>query len=1090
MKIPELIERNKYVFGTYSAMALMNIRTVLNHIQKMADIEGVYEDEKENYTYHPITQLLAPDNKLSVNPEKVEFVIEKLYESFPFLVAMTESQRINSNKDSQHKRYETNHKDLYYILKNIFNVLLKYRNYTCHYLLKDDCWTDGSNFLAFNEQKIAYSINDYYTSALRKIRERFNYGVEQLKFIQDYRYKSTVRDGKRTMITDLDFFLSLQSFNNDRTRKLHLSGIGVVLLICLFLEKKYINEFLSKVNIYGKYSNDSEEARIIRRSMSIMSIILPKERIKSDKKSMSVALDMLNELKRCPRELFDTLSYGDQDRFRIISSDYNEVLQMRHNDRFAHMSLQYIDSNRLFDSIRFHVNMGKLRYLFSSDKLCIDGQVRVRVLERPLNGFGRIEEMEETRRSENGTFVNTDIEIRDFDNVKRDDANADNYPYVVDTYTHYILENNKIEMDFVGRNEFPHIEPKGNKWNVLNPFPTCRMSVLELPAMMFHMHLLGPKATEARIKSVYYNYQKLFKAMSQGALTAENIDSFNIARCDMPQKVLDFIAGKSKSKNYIEHVKKTIAELITDTNKRIKRLEEDKKRVNSDDNKIGKRGFRQIKSGVLAQFLAEDIVKFQPTLSDGTDRLTGLNYRVMQSVIATYNVDDENGANGKLYGMFKKAGLVEGKKDMNHPFLGSALSRRPHNTVEFYKDYLYARKQYLESLAKEVDEGKIKKVSFVNWDKNKWAVRDSDYYEMMGEIYLEDVVMELPRQMFDEEIKRVLKTLPQMKDINYDDSNVTYLIGEYFKRVFNDEPQEFYSWKRNYRYMDMLLCKTNEKNSLCENYINTAERENLWENREKRTEEYKKWAEEKKQKDRNLRKLKDTDYENIIAKRLSVTRNDFQKNEKVIRRFKVQDILMFLLVKDTFKNIVDLKANDFKLCDIMPDTDKGILSEVIPMDFAFEKGGKKYIIHSDELKLKNYGDFFALANDKRIVTLLNILSTNKVNKEELENEFANYDTCRPNVVKMVLDFERYAYDRYPSLKQRVKPGEHFDFSALLQELISLGDLNNEDTKILSQIRNAFNHNAYPNSRGIVEIRVLPEVAKNLIRLFGNYARLN
>ena len=36
MKIPNLIEINKYVYGTYSAMALMNIQTVLNHIKKMA----------------------------------------------------------------------------------------------------------------------------------------------------------------------------------------------------------------------------------------------------------------------------------------------------------------------------------------------------------------------------------------------------------------------------------------------------------------------------------------------------------------------------------------------------------------------------------------------------------------------------------------------------------------------------------------------------------------------------------------------------------------------------------------------------------------------------------------------------------------------------------------------------------------------------------------------------------------------------------------------------------------------------------------------------------------------------------------------
>ena len=130
---------------------------------------------------------------------------------------------------------------------------------------------------------------------------------------------------------------------------------------------------------------------VIRRTFGINSIVLSKERIRSEKSDMSIALDMINELKRCPRELFDTLSFADQDAFRIMSDDHQEVLQMRHTDRFVPMMLQYIDYNRLFSQIRFGVNMGKLRYLFCSEKHCIDGQTRVRVLEQPINAFGRLQ---------------------------------------------------------------------------------------------------------------------------------------------------------------------------------------------------------------------------------------------------------------------------------------------------------------------------------------------------------------------------------------------------------------------------------------------------------------------------------------------------------------------------------------------------------------------------------------------------------------------------------------------------------------------------------------------------------------------------
>ena len=79
----------------------------------------------------------------------------------------------------------------------------------------------------------------------------------------------------------------------------------------------------------------------------------------------------------------------------------NDVLQVRHTDRFAQLSLEYIDRRELFSDIRFHLNMGKLRYLKTADKHCIDGVSRVRVLEGKINAFGRIHEFE-ARRKEQG----------------------------------------------------------------------------------------------------------------------------------------------------------------------------------------------------------------------------------------------------------------------------------------------------------------------------------------------------------------------------------------------------------------------------------------------------------------------------------------------------------------------------------------------------------------------------------------------------------------------------------------------------------------------------------------------------------------
>lgn len=1113
MKIPNLIESKKDVFGAYSVMALKNAQMVLDYIRRVADIGEEYEainyfyfryenkkPKEEDLWEHPVMNYLEAASKKSVDaPEKTQFIFEKLFKCFPFLKIMGENQRdYSNNKPNTRKRQNVDCNDLWYVLNNMLRVLKTYRDCTTHYIIDDRKWDDGSDFLAKSEQPLAGMVNSYYTVALRNISEKYSYDTKALAFIQDYRMKKEWRadGGRPKMVVNTDFFLSMQNKNGDKTGRLHLSGVGVTLLICLFLEKKYINVFLSKLNIGSgrKPALTDEERKVIHRSMAINSIRLPRERIyHSGKDCTSVAMDMLNEVKRCPAELFGTLDYAGRSRFRTVSQDHNEVFMHRSTDRFAQLSLEYIDYNRLFDSIRFHVNMGKLRYLLNPEKHCIDGQTRVRVIEHQLNGYGRLRDMEHERtKNGDGTFADTGVKICGLDEVRRDDATAENYPYVVDTHARYILENNKVEMSFCKKGILmPNIvEKESGKWNVEKYIPFCRMSTLELPAMMFHIHLLGAEATERRIRDVYDRYLRMFAALADGTLTKDNIGSFGIAEADIPQKVLDAVNGVAGKKDVKAYINKVLDEMLDDTERRIERLKADKKAVGSRDNKMGKRGFRQIVPGRLADFLARDIANMQPSLKKGDgygmDRITGLNYRVMQASIATYCSDGDSAAFDKFRAMFVSAGLIGGDRSRNHPFLYNALRRQPADTIEFYENYLYARKKYLERLK---EDGKTD-VPFINVHRNKWVRRDEDFYKIQGEIYSKDIPVELPRQMFDEPIKAYLKTIPKMADVDFDKANVTYLIGEYMKRVCQDGPQEFYSWKRHYRYMDMLVGKTDRKGSLCEQYTTVEEREKLWQERASRAEDYKSMKRRAKRNDRNKRSISDEEYEEGLAMGLANTRNDYQKTEKMIRRYKVQDALLFLMAKKILSDsdMVDFEGQRFKLKDITPDSDKGVLSEIMPMNFKFDKNGRTYTIHSSGMKIKNYGDFYALAHDKRMSSLLELVESATIEKEDIEEELGNYDDSRPKVVKLVFDFEKLAYEKYPEMKNYPLEREKFDFGALLQELVKRNEFERNDTWVLSQIRNAFEHNGYPK-KGVVRITTLPEIAKHLIDVFGGRARM-
>lgn len=1105
MKIPTLIENKKEQFGTYSVMALLNAQTALDHIQKLIGIDIPCNSDntnaenstkknnhagEENLWQHPVLSFLWNDGALY--PELAETVKNKLFSYFPFLRIMAEQRREFCNKKNRQNRLGINTSDITYVLDKMLRVLKKYRDTTSHFIIADSSWDDGSDFLKKHEQVAASMINNYFTVAIRNTANRYGYSTDNLAFIQNYRYKpSRNEQGHRTMIINQDFFLSLMANNGDADKKnLHLSGVGVAQLICLFLEKQYINLFLTHLPIFENYSNDAEECRIIRRAMGINSIVLPKDRIQSVKSNMSVAMDILNEVKRCPSELFDVISPDDQARFRLTSSDLNEVLMKRSSDRFAQLVLQHIDYGNLFNDIRFHVNMGKLRYLFNPSKTCIDGQTRVRVLEHRLNGFGRLQEVEDARKAPDGTFLDSHIMIRDFENVQRDDTNPANYPYIIDTYTRYILEGNKVEMTF--GNVTPQIEESDGKWYAGNSAPDCRMSIFELPAMAFHMHLLGSEKTEERIKEVYNKYIRLYKAMSRGEVTTENLSSFGIAECDLTQKMLDCLNGCAAGKSMNTYIKRMCNEMLVDTQLRLDRLTDDKKTIRSAANKMGKRNFRQIQPGKIADFIAKDIVKFQPITNNGVRKLTGMNYRVMQSAIATYNSMGDNEAKLRFRQIFAEAGLIGSDATRRHAFLFRVFNYQlPEDTINFYHAYLKERQKYLKGVIRNIEEGNNVSVPFVNSSnsekKNKWRKPTLKYLvdQYIGLDDYDKLPVELPRQMFDDDIKHILKSkFPQMADIDFEQANVTYLIGEYIKRVLGDDFQQFYSWKRNYSYIDMLKCETNDKGSLCHSYTTVDQRESLWANRMTLAESYRKWAMQQSAQTSARFRMQRPDNA-TIDNRLSNARNFYQKCEKAIRRYKVQDTLLFLMAKDVLTKQYGVASDKFSLREIRPDADKGILSETMPLVFSFKKGDQEYTITSSGMKLKNYGDFFALVNDKRLHTLYSLLDCTSIDKDDLTEEFNRYNQCRTELVSMVFDIEKWAFAKYPQLAMKLY-SDKVQFVDILNEICNDDMITTAQREILRVIRNAFNHNFYPNINEM-QVTTLPEIAQNIKEMFGEYA---
>ena len=155
MKIPQIIEDNKHLFGAYSTMALANIRNILDHIATLACIENNFRADSDSYWFHPCMEIINP-RQLCSDVTKADFVTEKLKSHFPFVVIMAEAKRQKDitwaknqaekafkNRDFQKQQEFTKKQksllsvtnaDIYRVLNNMFNVLTNYRNQTVHYL--------------------------------------------------------------------------------------------------------------------------------------------------------------------------------------------------------------------------------------------------------------------------------------------------------------------------------------------------------------------------------------------------------------------------------------------------------------------------------------------------------------------------------------------------------------------------------------------------------------------------------------------------------------------------------------------------------------------------------------------------------------------------------------------------------------------------------------------------------------------------------------------------------------------------------------------------------------------------------------------
>lgn len=972
-----------------------------------------------------------------------------------------------------------------------------------------------------------------------------------------------------------------------------LTGFGLAYFCTLFLSKPQAKQMLTDIKLFERSPYPQELNDIIRDMLSIYRLRSPKgKKLEGGDNQVTLALDILNELRKCPKELYDVLSAKGQTFFEDEVKRSNErtpevVKRFRSKDRFSFLALRYIDEMGVFDNIRFQVQLGKLRFKFYP-KTCINGEEDVRSLQKEINGYGKLQEIELERKSKYGPLLQVSaeksvkIEHEDMylDLLQFERDKADSKPYITDSKAFYNIHNNRIglywkELEYAdSKNNQQVVKPqkgdylpslldvKEGKAPVDMPAPMAMLSVYELPALIFYHYLrsqqkdiVNPTAEDIIIDK-YYRLKRFFMDVCNGTLApfekkkllVETLSSqYGLGINEIPEKLKDYLTGKNIN---IESKKLKLTQdiLATRLKKAIRRRDgykDDRKKIGDKENRYGKDSYVDVRHGSLARYLSRSFMEWQPTELNGRDKLTGLNFSKLQAELATFDSAEKYAS---LKDMLQKARLLSGS--IAHPFLNNILGKAIRNIEELYLLYLNEEIKYLRKLFaidSNVKDASIKfeklkltapnytKLPFIRGEK-KWEQRNAEYYRQLAGRYLETdgrrAAMFLPDGIFTGVIAQMLRNnyssnVPLQEFLKDEQlvNNVSYLIKAFFQYQLKDNSQPFYFSSKKVaeeeiptrfvHFYDLfnILNNVKERNAykkvpmtasqIIKRFSDFALDEDgdrielIGPNKKPMKDangniRYKKQiqveieerVEAMTYKEKGNHKTLD-EAKDAMMRKLKHAVSEVKDNERAIRRYKAQDMVLFLMADKLISDSVATgkvdKLQKFKLENVCHDD---FLSQTVNFEIPFAVGCETVCICQEGMSLKNYGEFYRLLSDDRLPSLLEKLAAAKkkdgksvtVDYNSLMGELASYNIHRSRIFNAVHELEKYVVTQRefkqflddPSDKRfyidddMTRDPKRNNFRELLYLLEKSDEdiLKSEAKEILISIRNAFGHNHY------------------------------
>jgi len=1042
-------QKDKSLFGVYLNQARLNAYITLCHISELLGVKTVDED---SISIMPVLEFLE-NEKDAIKSQSVFRLIEK---HFPMLKIIYDWQKEKGKVDDLKEHSEKYKKILTCMLK----ALNDKRNEYCH--------------AKTEEVKKKYDVNELiryldgcFDASVRRIKENHRLAENEVTHLRRF---TEGKDENGRPLYNPDFHYQFKDENGELNEK------GLYFLTAIFLEKRDAHEFLKKQKYF---MNDSKpKYRATLESFYCFRIKLPKPVMESNVDKNGLALDMLNELKKCPKELFELISKEQRKDFRVMDSedsdeDSNEALMRRYSDRFPYFALRYCDENQVFDNLRFQIDLGRYYFKFY-EKETIDGNKYPRALDKRLKTFGRIREVKEKVEKEWNDIIKAPDEI----------VEGQEEPYKQKSIPHYNIVDNQIGFVLLENGkekQLPDIKQADGKIELQKP--DAWLSIYELPGVIFHglNYELNNKfkKTESLIEQYIKKQREICEEVYKTGKIPQKAGEF------LPEALKDI--EKSNTENYS---RKKLDRMLKDTDQRIKAIKKTKERAADKSNKPGKKMFIDIKAGKLADFLARDIMamqKFDPD-KKGKDKLTSINFQVLQATLAYYGAKKDT-----IGDMFKRIGLIDG--DNPHPFLNQINPAKYNSIADFYITYLDSKEQYLKNCKKD---GDFENYQFLRPSRQHYAGKRE--LKTIAKQLLDNPV-NIPKGFFEKEIEKFI--LAQNPSAKKEKMNTAYMIQAWFEINCGGQ-QPFYSYGRTY---PVVL----------------------------KAAEYRKKRQNTKI-DKTLRlitpKLNYMDIKKIVTempegkyepenlkKNLYEGYKDFEKNERILRRYKVQDMVTFMTVEKRLKDQLSIKGNPLRLEAVTP-KGKSLFKKPIPcntdvsvsfntnvkhetgyVNYIREKydgsyicPGKKIILKyrviSENAKLKDIGKYRRYFYDRRLPGLLiwkyrpNTSDGTEIKYADIEEEIKAYEKHRKEIAQQMYMLEKGVIDQF-SLE--IEPGENYiPFEKIIETIKANLVGFDEKCETVRKIRNAVYHNQFPVREEAIHSAQGEEIAEKMRSVTESY----